>query len=61
MYNSPKPSLEYAMLSNSGLAPRGWKGTAFAHVSLPHPSRLIQTIHIQGSAIGVTYFSLMLL
>lgn len=49
------------MLSNSGLAPGGWKGIAFAHVSLPHPSRLIQTIHIQGSAIGVTYFSLMLL
>lgn len=43
------------------LAPQGWKGIAFAHVSLPHPSPLIQTIRIRGSAIGVIYFSLMLL
>lgn len=44
-----------------GLAPRGWKGIAFANVSLPHPSPLIQTIRIRVSAIGVIYFSLMLL
>lgn len=61
MHCYPEPFLEYAMLSNPGLAQREWKGIAFANVSLPHPSPLIQTIRIRGSAIGVIYFSLMLL
>lgn len=61
MHTDLEPVWNVPHFQTPGLAQWRWKGIAFANVSLPHPSLLLQTMHIRGSAIGVIYFSLMLL